>query len=160
MADISENTPLLRDPSGPETTDEHESGNTSAQDAPDNSLRFVTGLTWLSLVLSVFIIVFDVTVNILDETHYSGGYYMPWDMRQAIIAMCIVVCAQVALALQDIRSVLMETGADHRLDLIPEPGSSVSEPSRPVALVESNLGLLDCHVFNSVLWSGYRSQLE
>ncbi|PLB48526.1 hypothetical protein P170DRAFT_438110 [Aspergillus steynii IBT 23096] len=97
MADISENTPLLRDSSDSGAA-EHERHDIPTQNPADNSLRFVTALTWSSLVLAVLVVAFDLTVNILEETNYGSGYYMPWVMRIAITAMCVVGLATVLIS--------------------------------------------------------------
>ncbi|KAK1148450.1 hypothetical protein N8T08_009453 [Aspergillus melleus] len=89
MADISENTPLLRS-ADPDPIDEHEPHDPFTSSPEDHSLRFVTTLTWLSLALSVLVVVFDLTVIILDENNHNEGYYMPWDLREVIKIMGVV----------------------------------------------------------------------
>ncbi|KAI9039783.1 uncharacterized protein KD926_009126 [Aspergillus affinis] len=89
MTDTSENTPLLRSVD-PEPIGEYESRNPPAPNPADHSLRFVTTLTWVSLVLSVFVVAFGLTVNVLDETNDGESYYIPWDLRGTIRIIAIM----------------------------------------------------------------------
>lgn len=89
MADTTENTPLLR-PLDPEPI-EQDPHNASSMNTADPSLGVVTALTCLSLALSVLVIAFDRTVSLLDQSHGSGSYYMPYEVEMAITALCIIV---------------------------------------------------------------------
>jgi hypothetical protein len=97
MAEASETTPLLLDPStGPSgSSGEYNEQNDAYSPDPTPELlpaffRATFILTWLSVAFSLLTFAFAVTLSVMDK-YSPHSYYMTWGIRDACSAILVVV---------------------------------------------------------------------
>lgn len=93
MAESSESTPLLSDPSAGDLGENQQTRTISSR--PDSRqcapyLRTTVAMTWISVVFSVLALCFSVTFLVLNQ-HTPDHYYMGWPIQDCSYAAIVLV---------------------------------------------------------------------
>lgn len=151
MAESSETTPLLTDPSTGPSGGQNEQTNTllpnSTVEPPAPYTRATFILTWLSIALSVLTFGFTAAIAIMDQ-YSPHDYYMDWQIREScqimiglvgniITILCPEQSSSMKWSVTSIGSANLLISSLERLrgfHLLPQPSPPVSTSARDVAL--------------------------